>query len=244
MIDPVRNLIKIPVIGTYDADDTVIRVSTVNILKLPDPDTEGNYNLVWYNDSDYPDPSEDDDVEIVRVTSYSIGTGELTISRAQENTIATAKAVSHKTYKLLLAPTKKTIDDIRDSTTLLFSLIGADMNTTDDQLMDSIVSGSTFIITDIIIKNASIGLLSVDNAQFWSDELKSGDQYGIVYANSIMKLTSNNKFISLPQEISALGGSAGSFFNNIVGDSVFFSLGTPQGEEATADILLYGHKID
>jgi len=68
------------------------------------------YNLVWYNSTDYPDPSDDPDVEIVRVESRNEDT--LMITRAQEDTTATAKNIVGKTYKMILTITKKTIDDI------------------------------------------------------------------------------------------------------------------------------------
>jgi hypothetical protein len=66
--------------------------------------------VIW-NSTDYPDPSDDSDHEIVRITS---STGEdMTITRAQEGTAAAAHNTSGKTYSVILAVTKKTIDDIK-----------------------------------------------------------------------------------------------------------------------------------
>src|SRR4051794_21756458 len=76
---------------------------------LPDP-ASGNYNLVWWNVTDYPDPADDPNVEIVRVTAKSSDT--LTISRAQESTAASTKNTAAKTYKMLLGLTAKMITDI------------------------------------------------------------------------------------------------------------------------------------
>jgi len=109
-LDPVRNFAKVTVSGTYDADDTSITLATGDGALLPDPDVDGDFNLVWWNESDYPDPADDPDVEIVRVTTRVTDT--LTVTRARESTIASAKDVAGKTYKMILAITKKMIDDI------------------------------------------------------------------------------------------------------------------------------------
>jgi len=68
------------------------------------------FNLIWYNSTDYPNPANDPNVEIVRVTNVSTDT--LTISRAQEGTSASNKNTAAKTYSLLLGITAKMISDI------------------------------------------------------------------------------------------------------------------------------------
>jgi hypothetical protein len=110
MLDPVRNFCEVTVLQGYNDSATVIALVSGQGSLLPDPSTEGAFNLVWYNATDYSDPSLDPYKEIVRLTAR--GTDNATIARAQENTIATAKNISGKTYKLLLTPTKKMIDDI------------------------------------------------------------------------------------------------------------------------------------
>lgn len=57
------------------------------------------FNAAWWNLTDYPDPSDDPNVEIVRVTARSTDT--LTITRAQEGTTATNKNTVGKTYALM-----------------------------------------------------------------------------------------------------------------------------------------------
>ncbi|MDR6305896.1 parallel beta-helix repeat protein [Nitrobacter vulgaris] len=73
---------------------------------------DGPFNLVWYNATDFPDPSDDPYVEIVRCTARS--TDVLTVERAQEGTSASIKDLAGKTYKMLLAATQKTVGDIAD----------------------------------------------------------------------------------------------------------------------------------
>lgn len=72
------------------------------------------FNAIWWDYTSYPNPSEDPNREIVRVTAISGDT--LTITRAQEGTSATNKNTAGKAYRLMLAFTVKTIDDIEAKT--------------------------------------------------------------------------------------------------------------------------------
>jgi len=110
MADPTKNFGKVTVSTTYGSGDTSIVLSSGNGAKLPDPAVDGAYNLVWWNSTDYDDPADDPNVEIVRVTVRSTDT--LTVTRAQEGTSASAKNTSGKTYKMLRAFTKKDYDDL------------------------------------------------------------------------------------------------------------------------------------
>lgn len=110
MVDQVSNFGKVTVSTGYDASATSIALTAGHGTKLPDP-ASGAFNCVWYNSTDYPDPSDDPNVEIVRVTAKSTDT--LTVTRAQESTSASTKNTSAKTYKMVLAVTKKMIDDLQ-----------------------------------------------------------------------------------------------------------------------------------
>lgn len=114
-LDPVKNFAKVTLTTGYDGDDVSISLVSGEGSLLPNPASDGAFNLVWYNDTDFPDPTDDPNREIVRCTARSGDT--LTITRAQEGTSASTKNASGKTYKMLLSITKKTIDDIRDSLT-------------------------------------------------------------------------------------------------------------------------------
>jgi hypothetical protein len=80
---------------------------------LPQPSIDGAFNLVWYNSTDYADPSDDPNVEIVRCTSLVVDT--LTVIRGQEGTIDTNHNTSEKVYKFILSFTKKNYDDISNN---------------------------------------------------------------------------------------------------------------------------------
>ena len=108
--DPILNLAKVTVSGTYDADDITINLQAGDGAKLPQPSNDGSFNLVWWNSTDYNDPADDPNVEIVRCTARS--TDQLTVTRAQESTAGSTKNTADKVYKMILAMTKKMIDDI------------------------------------------------------------------------------------------------------------------------------------
>lgn len=109
-LDPVKNNVNVTVSTTYDAVATSIVLSGGEGAKLPDPSTDGEFNLVWYDSTVYPDPNDDPNVEIVRVTAVSTDT--LTVTRNQESSGASTKNTGGSTYKMGLFPTKKLVDDI------------------------------------------------------------------------------------------------------------------------------------
>ena len=111
MIDPVINFGNLEVSTTYSDVSTAITLATGETSKLPDPSIDGEFNLVWFDSLNYPEVYDDPNVEIVRITAIS---GDiLTVTRAQESTLATTKSTGGGEYRMILSPTKKTIDDIR-----------------------------------------------------------------------------------------------------------------------------------
>jgi hypothetical protein len=109
-LDPTKNFAICTVSAGYASGITSIVLATGDGAKLPDPAVSGAFNLVWWNSTDYPDPSNDPSVEIVRCTARSVDT--LTIIRAQEGTSDVNHNTGGKTYKVILSLTKKMMDDI------------------------------------------------------------------------------------------------------------------------------------
>lgn len=110
-IDPAANFANAAVSTGYDAAATSITLSTGKGALFPVPADSGAYNVVWWNATDYSNPSNDPNVEVVRVTARS---GDvLTVTRAQEGTSATTKNTGGKTYRMSLGMTAKTIIDLR-----------------------------------------------------------------------------------------------------------------------------------
>lgn len=112
-MDQIINFGKVTVSTGYAAGATSVVLSTGDGAKLPAAstgDSSTHYNLIWWNATDYPDASDDPNKEIVRVTNRSTDT--LTVTRAQESTSDSSKNTTDKTYLMICAPTKKTMDDI------------------------------------------------------------------------------------------------------------------------------------
>lgn len=109
MVDQVANFKKVTVSTGYNNTATSIVLATGQGAELPDPSGD-NYNVVWWDSTNYPDPADDPNVEIVRVTAKSTDT--LTVTRNQESSGASNKNNADATYKMILAPTAKTITDM------------------------------------------------------------------------------------------------------------------------------------
>jgi hypothetical protein len=104
-LDAVANFIKLTVSTGYDQNATSIVLSSGG-SSLP----ATSFNMTWWNSTDFPDPSDDPNAEIVRVTGVSGNT--LTITRAQESTGASTKNTAGKVYKMMLGITAKMVTDI------------------------------------------------------------------------------------------------------------------------------------
>jgi hypothetical protein len=104
-LDPVVNFFQSEIATLPVASGAVtIVISSGDGAKLPNPATQGAFNLTIYEEGNpFSTP------EIVRVTARSSDT--LTVTRAQEGTVATTKT-SGTTWKVVMFPTAKTITDI------------------------------------------------------------------------------------------------------------------------------------
>ena len=111
MLDPIVNFGKVTVSTGYNDTDTSITLNSGYGSKLPNPASDGSFNLVWYDSTTYASASDDPNVEIVRCIGRTSDT--LVIMRAQEGTIASNKNSVASIYKMILSPTKKTIADIK-----------------------------------------------------------------------------------------------------------------------------------
>ncbi|MFO0773707.1 MAG: hypothetical protein U0172_03465 [Nitrospiraceae bacterium] len=100
-LDPVENFAKVTVSQGYDSTTTTIVVTTGQGGRLP---STTPFSVTWWNATDYPDPSDDPQREIIRVTNRSGDT--LTILRAQEGTSASTHNTAGKTYRLVQGLTK------------------------------------------------------------------------------------------------------------------------------------------
>ena len=114
---------------------------------------------------------------------------------------------------------------------LLGKLIGFDMNSTLDQPI-VLSGGAKFIIKDVVLTNASLSLNVASDFEIWSGTGRTGAQ--IQYNPNLGALTSPTKYDD--GLISANGG-------DLIGNTLYASLGTPQGSPATADLYVYGYSV-
>jgi hypothetical protein len=135
-------------------------------------------------------------------------------------------------------------------------LIGANMNSTADQLI-TLYGGSSFIITDIVITNSSTSLTSASDLEFYSQVSRggnssfhsgfsylnhlSGNSALLIISDALKNLVNPTNVISLHDYFLSYGKNLDSNDQNIFGNSLYASLGTPQGVAATADIYIYGY---
>ena len=79
----------------YDASSTAIVLASGGGSKFPETPP---YYLVWWNSSDYSDPADDPNKEIVKVTSRSTDT--IIVIRGQQGVAASTKNSGGKTYSI------------------------------------------------------------------------------------------------------------------------------------------------
>lgn len=93
----VRNFAKGTVSIGYNAAATSIVLTTGHGARFP---SVFPYYCVWWNVTDFPDPADDPNVEVLRVTARSTDT--LTIVRGQDGSSASTKNTASKTYRFML----------------------------------------------------------------------------------------------------------------------------------------------
>lgn len=104
-MDNAKNFAKVRVATGYDDVATTVVLSSGEGSKLP----TAPFNVVWWNSTDYPDPSDDPNKEICRVTN--VATDTLTLTRAQEGTTASDKNTDGKVYRMIAGLTAKVINE-------------------------------------------------------------------------------------------------------------------------------------
>lgn len=104
-MDAAKNFAKGTLAQGYDDTATSIVLTAGDGARFP----TAPFNATWWNATDYPDPSDDPDREIVRVTARSTDT--LTVTRGQEGTGGVTHSLDGKSYKLVAGLTAKLIND-------------------------------------------------------------------------------------------------------------------------------------
>ena len=112
VLDAVSNFVRGNTDAAVGTSDTTVSVVDASIF--PDPPTDGEFNVVIWDVANFPRPDQDGDVEIMRVTERDTTADELTVTRAQEMTSASAHPEGSAIH---LSPTAKIFTDIEDTFT-------------------------------------------------------------------------------------------------------------------------------
>ena len=105
-MDNFRNFARSLVHGGYDSSTTTILLQTGGGARF----STAPMSATWWNATDYADPSDDPNVEIVTVLNSS--SDNITVTRAQEGTAAVAHNTPGKTYAILAGVTAATLNAI------------------------------------------------------------------------------------------------------------------------------------
>ncbi len=126
---------------------------------------------------------------------------------------------------------------------LLGKLIGANFNITTDQAIT--INGSTFIVTDLLITNASIDLDTAADGEINDIVLRGGNQIATTVSGiseQLRELSASNRFINNYTAMRSTASTDGLVKTNQTTaiSAIYFSLGIPQGATAIADIYIFG----
>ncbi|HEX2866781.1 MAG TPA: hypothetical protein VHO03_07050 [Ignavibacteriales bacterium] len=107
---PARNFCVVEVKAGFDELAVSVELLDGEASRLPDPASEGSFNLVWFNYTDYKNPADDPHREIVKVTA--IAGNFLTLERGQEGIVSSTKNAPGRIYKMMLAFTRAAYEEL------------------------------------------------------------------------------------------------------------------------------------
>ena len=147
-LDKVSNFAKTTITGIASGATEVVLDDATNFL---DP-VSGEYNCVIWEISNYGNPADDPNKEIVRATALSGST--LTITRAQESTLDSNHNTGGETYAIANVLTKKMIDDIDTELDAKANLISPSFTTPN-------IGAATG--TSLALEGTTLGILNLKN---------------------------------------------------------------------------------
>ena len=121
---------------------------------------------------------------------------------------------------------------------LLGKLIGANMNSTDDQRIVMFSNPSKFILRRIVVTNASISLTTAAGGVYTA--VSKGGTAVVASSQAYSSLSASTLFLDLTLNTS---GSASTTVKSSI-PNLYLSLTTAQGAAATADVYVYGDILE
>jgi hypothetical protein len=123
-----------------------------------------------------------------------------------------------------------------------------------DQVIE-LSGGKTFIITDIVLTNASAVPVNAFDVEWWSEAGRTGTMHAISVLNAIsgfltgptqetLPLGNANQYMSISNggityPVPATGNSL-----STSGPVIYFTVGTPEGNPLTCDMYIYGYVLN
>ncbi len=169
-IDKSSNFAKTTITGIASGATEVVLDDATNFL---DP-ASGEYNCVIWEISNYGNPADDPNKEIVRATALSGST--LTITRAQEGTIASNHNTGGETYAIANVLTKKMIDDIETEIDAKANLISPSFTTPN-------IGSATG--SSLALEGTTLGMLSLKNTDAASYTRMLFDGTGVDFTTGV-----------------------------------------------------------
>jgi hypothetical protein len=119
-----------------------------------------------------------------------------------------------------------------------------------DQMI-KLSGGSTYIVTDVVITNASTSLTNASGGMIYTGINRTEYQLAFVSLN-LNSLVSPSSFFNKENGINLTVTTLGAFGRigpspiapTTVGNLLYFSLGIPQGSSASTDIYVYGYVVN
>jgi len=121
---------------------------------------------------------------------------------------------------------------------LLGKLIGANMDSTDDQRIVMFSNPSKFILRRIVVTNASISLTTAAGGVYTATS--KGGTAVVASSQAYSSLSASTLFLDLTLNTS---GSASTTVKSSI-PNLYLSLTTAQGAAATADVYVYGDILE
>ena len=117
---------------------------------------------------------------------------------------------------------------------LLGTLIGANMNSTADQIITMFSNPAKYIIRRIVVANASISLTTAAGGVYTA--ASKGGTAVVASSQAYSSLSASTLFLDLT--LSTTGSASTTVKSSI--PNLYLSLTTAQGAAATADVYVYG----